>query len=53
MSDTTTAYGPSYSRQWRGNHHMWQAAARKYDFPVTTYKVGPNGERELIETTNR
>ncbi len=53
MSDTHTGSDPSYSRQWRGNYHMWQSAARKYDFPVTRYKVGPNGERQLIETTDR
>ncbi|MEU5577800.1 hypothetical protein ABZ791_10640 [Streptomyces huasconensis] len=53
MSDMNTGSGPSYTRNWRGNHHMWEAAARKYEFPVTRYKVGPNGERQLIETTNR
>lgn len=44
--------GPSWSRQWRGGHETWQAAARKYDFPVTTYKVGPDGERIKVETAN-
>ncbi|MEU6389984.1 hypothetical protein [Streptomyces sp. NPDC046939] len=53
MPEMSAGSDPSFSRQWRGNHHMWMAAARKYDFPVTTYKVGPNGERQLIETANR
>jgi hypothetical protein len=53
MSEKSAGYDPSYSRQWRGNYHFWQAAARRYDFPVTTYKVGPDGERQLIETANR
>lgn len=53
MSDAYTGSDSSYSRQWRGNYNTWMAAHRKYEFPVTTYKVGPNGERQLIETANR
>jgi len=45
----------SWSRNWRGNRETWMRAYTKEyaDFPVTTYKIGLNGERQLIETTNQ
>jgi hypothetical protein len=51
--DVTSASDSSWSRNWVGNHHTWMGAYRKYDFPVTTYKIGSKGERQLIETANR
>lgn len=50
MSDSYTGNDPSFSRQWRGTRHTWDRAATKEyaNMPVTTYKIGPNGERKLV-----
>lgn len=46
--------GPSWSKNWRGNYHTWMRTyTKEYDFPVTTYKIGPNGERIKVETADR
>jgi hypothetical protein len=52
MDDQQSRSG-SQMRNWRGNRETWLSTYRKYDFPVTTYKVGPNGERQLIKTADR
>lgn len=41
------------TKEWRGNRATNVSAYRRYDFPVTTYKAGPNGERIPVETANR
>lgn len=51
MSDTHTGSDSSYSRQWRGNYHTWQAAARRCDFPVTVRRIGE--QKQPAETGNR
>ncbi len=43
----------SHTKYWRGDHNTWINTYRKYDFPVTTYKIGPDGERQLIKTTDK
>ncbi|QCX75696.1 hypothetical protein C9F11_10065 [Streptomyces sp. YIM 121038] len=43
----------SHTRRWRGDRATWINSYRKYDFPVTTYKVGPDGRRQVIKTTDR
>lgn len=42
-------------RDWRGNQQTATAMHRRYEFPVTTYRIKPNGEREVIrvEAANR
>lgn len=46
MSDSIER-GPSWSRQWRGNHHTWQRAyTREYDFPVTVRRIGEEESKD-------
>lgn len=51
MSDTYTGSDPSHSRNWRGNYFTWQAAARRYEFPVTVRRIGE--QKQPTETENR
>jgi hypothetical protein len=49
-----TGKGPGWSREWRGTNQTWRRAyTQEYRFPVTTYKVGANGERIPVEAVNR
>lgn len=41
------------TKEWRGNRLTNLGAFRKYDFPVTTFRIGPNGERVPVETPYR
>jgi hypothetical protein len=44
---------PGYdSREVRGSFHTWKRTDAEYEFPVTTYRVGPSGERIPMEAIN-
>ncbi|WP_188285341.1 hypothetical protein [Streptomyces sp. CBMA29] len=41
------------TKEWRGNRASALGAYRRYEFPVTVYKLGPSGERIPVEASDR